>query len=331
MADEYIIQLRITGPEGMAEIFVVPPGRSIIGRQEGNPVRLDSPLISRQHAQLDCTAAGCQITDLGSANGTVLNGERLEPQTPATLNHGSLIEIGPYSLAYEQIRVASAAAVKPPPAKATPRAPEKKATAAPPVVEPEAQSAKPPPPAPPSIPPASLVPVPPPPPDYSSPPPGLEFHSQRLINYLPGIYHSDFASRYLAIFEAIITPIEWNIDNFDLFLDPDTAPDEFLPWLANWFEIPFDSTWSSEQRRILLSEAGEIYARRGTRWALSRVLEIYTGCLPVINDTDDNLPPFTFKVRLALPESMVDRKLVEQIIDSNKPAHANYVLELMPG
>ena len=122
-------------------------------------------------------------------------------------------------------------------------------------------------------------------------------------------------------------PAEWNINNFDLYLDPQTAPEDFLPWLANWFSISFDPSWSIEQRRTLLSEAHQIYAKRGTRWALSRVLEIYTGTQPEIEDLQEGEDPFTFSVKLPIPEKDVDRDLVEAIIDVSKPAHTNYKLQ----
>lgn len=320
MAEEFIIQLRISGPEGMSQLFVVPAGETMIGRQTGNDIKLESQLISRQHARLDCTAEGCHITDLGSANGTLVNGERLEANAPYKLAHGATIEIGPFQLAYEQIPVAA-----PPPAEKKPAKPKTKPSAEkkparPPKTEPKAA-----PPAPP--PPPSQISQMRPRPDYSRPPVGLTYHSSRLIQYLPGIYHTDFMARFLGIFEAILTPIEWNVDNFDLYLSPGTAPNAFVPWLANWFEITFDSTWSQEQRRTLLAEAHQIYARRGTRWALSRVLEIYTGVAPEIVDTADDLDPFTFVVKIGLSEQDVDRSLIENMIDASKPAHTNYTVE----
>jgi phage tail-like protein len=292
-----------------------------IGRQAGNNLVLESQLISRKHAQIETTAGGSQITDLGSANGTLVNGERLAPNVPQPLAHGAVIEIGPFRLAYEQIRVAPAKVAEKPVVEAErPVAPQP---------QPEVV---------PQRPPESLAPstrqltIPPsdqekPPPDYSQIPPGLTRESQRLLNYLPGIYHNDFMARFLGMFEAIITPIEWNVDNFDLYLNPGTTPEEFMPWLENWFALDLDPSWDLEKRRTLLKEAHEIYARRGTKWALSRVLEIYTGKQPEIIDTAEELAPFTFTVRLPLAEGDVDRVLIERIIDSNKPAHADYTLE----
>jgi phage tail-like protein len=158
-------------------------------------------------------------------------------------------------------------------------------------------------------------------------PPGLSIHSRRLLDYLPGIYHTDFMARFLALFESILVPIEWNVDGFDLHLSPGTAPTDFLPWLANWFQIVFDSTWSETQRRTLLAEAHQIYARRGTRWALSRVIEIYTGQPPEIVDLDKDQDPFTFTIRLPVRKRDVNQELIEAIVDANKPAHTTYTLK----
>jgi phage tail-like protein len=133
-------------------------------------------------------------------------------------------------------------------------------------------------------------------------------------------------SRFLAIFEATLLPVEWTIDSFDQFLDPGTAPTGFLPWLASWYGLTFDSTWTEPQRRQLLSEAHAIYARRGTQWALGRVLEIYTGAEPEIDDEAKDLDPFTFSVVVPRRKRDVRSDLIEALIDAHKPAHTSYKL-----
>ena len=137
-------------------------------------------------------------------------------------------------------------------------------------------------------------------------------------------------ARFLALFESILAPIEWNVSNFDLYLHAGTAPLSFLPWLASWFGVTFDSTWSEAQRRTLLAEACQIYARRGTRWALARVLEIYAGHAPEIVDQAEAQTPFTFTVRLPARRREINRELLQRIIDANKPAHTSYTLEFLP-
>ncbi len=311
MADEFLFRLVVNGPD-ISKTMDIPVGDITIGRQEGNELRLKHRLVSRKHAQITTTAASCQVTDLGSANGTTVNGEKLEANSPRMLNTGDTISIGPFEMSFEQIAVV--------PAKPAPKAKPAKAKKKPAAKKP------PPPPAPPAPPPAPPAAEARPPADYSEPPPGLSRSDSRYLQYLPGIYHTDFMKRFLAIFESVLTPIEWNIDNFDLYLNPKTTPSGFLPWLANWFSITFDSTWSEEQQRELLIEAHNIYARRGTRWALARVLEIYTKVEPEISDLDPKDDPFMFSVKIPLKKSEIDQTLIEQIIDANKPAHTNYKL-----
>ncbi|MFO7536688.1 MAG: phage tail protein I, partial [Chloroflexota bacterium] len=159
-----------------------------------------------------------------------------------------------------------------------------------------------------------------------TPPPGLSLDDSRYLQYLPDIYHTPFMKRFLALFESIYAPIEWTADNFDLYLNPKTAPADFLPWLANWFDITFDNSWSEAQRRTLLTEVHQIYARRGTKWALSRVLEIYTGHTPQIDDSSEDLDPATFTITLPLAESETNPSLVAQLINAHKPAHTAYRL-----
>jgi phage tail-like protein len=301
-----------------------------VGRQEGNDLQFDDQKVSRQHASIICTASGCQITDLDSSNGTYVDGEKLIPNIASALIPGSAVKIGSYTMQLRQI-VVQEEIEKPPEAKPEdevipakeikqdkPSAQVKKAR-----TRKRSPSGK-----------GKLPPVPPAPSDISVPPdyipPGLSIHSQKLIQYLPGIYHTEFMARFLGLFETILTPIEWNVENFDLFLNPATAPAAFLPWLAQWFDITFESAWTESQRRSLLKDAHMLYARRGTRWALSRILEILTGYKPTIIDEGDDLPDFTFKVILPLAASQVNREMIERLIDANKPAHTMYSLEFQP-
>jgi len=300
--------LNIKGPEGFSARFEIPIGITLISRQAGIGLQLDNKYISRRHARLECIDTECHITDLGSDNGTYLNGEKLPPDTPTLLTDKDRIKIGPFLLDVEQTEI-------------TPVSPEE-------IGEPEeiAKAVE--------EPPAPAEPPPSPPEEDLLPahlpdelvPPGLSIKSQRLINYLPGIYNTDFMCRFLGIFEAILTPIEWNIDNFDLYLSPQTCPSSFLPWLANWFEVVFDDTWSETKRRQFLQEAHHIYLLRGTKKALSRTLEIYTGYTPEIDDLADDLEPHTFRVILPVPEKEVRRANIEALINAHKPAHTAYEL-----
>lgn len=147
------------------------------------------------------------------------------------------------------------------------------------------------------------------------------------VQYLPGIYHIPFMNRFLALFESILGPIEWTVDNFDLFLSPGTVPEGFLPWLGNLFELTFDDSWSEASRRVLLAEAADLFARRGTRGALARTLEIYLGFEVDVDDKSDSLAPFTFTVTLPVSRDAVNVALLEKLIDAHKPAHTQYEVQ----
>ncbi|MGB1254184.1 MAG: hypothetical protein ACPG8W_26470, partial [Candidatus Promineifilaceae bacterium] len=80
------------------------------------------------------------------------------------------------------------------------------------------------------------------------------------------------------------------------------------------------------KQRKLLGEINGLYRRRGTPWALQRMLEIYTDCTPVIDDSSRELAVYTFTVYIPRPEADLSRPLIERIIDAHKPAHTNYQL-----
>lgn len=80
----------LVGPSGQR--VMVGPAPVVVGRQDGCDLVLPDDEASRRHAQVTVTAGGCQITDLGSTNGTYLNGRRLD--APALLVDGDRIEIG---------------------------------------------------------------------------------------------------------------------------------------------------------------------------------------------------------------------------------------------
>src|SRR5438105_12367832 len=52
-------------------------GKILIGRTQECDLVLAHPMVSRQHAELEKTAEGLRLTDLGSMNGLTVRGQRL--------------------------------------------------------------------------------------------------------------------------------------------------------------------------------------------------------------------------------------------------------------
>ncbi len=69
-----------------------------IGRASQNSLVLTGEGISRNHLRLERSEAGWQIIDLGSTNGSYLDGNRLLPDVPEQWEPGQALGIGPYIL-----------------------------------------------------------------------------------------------------------------------------------------------------------------------------------------------------------------------------------------
>jgi phage tail-like protein len=175
-----------------------------------------------------------------------------------------------------------------------------------------------------------------------------EYAPSRLLDYLPAPFRDDvLMGKFLLIFESILNPLENTVDNMALFFDPRITPESILPWLASWIDLALDTSWPLERRRELVQNAADLYRWRGTRRGLSEYLRIYTGTPPIILeyipgmilDEKTQLGVNTvlgssgaghhFTVIIEKDEkSRIDTKVVREIIESQKPAHTVYTLEI---
>ncbi|MCA9084312.1 MAG: SpoIIE family protein phosphatase [Planctomycetaceae bacterium] len=72
-----------------------------LGRHPDCTVQLDSNMVSRFHAQLIQENGQVLLEDLGSGNGSFLNGKQLAASTPAPLRNGDRIKLGPIKFRFE--------------------------------------------------------------------------------------------------------------------------------------------------------------------------------------------------------------------------------------
>ncbi len=74
------------------------PGVHIVGRSPDAAVRVDDHGVSRQHARITINAGAATIEDLGSKNGTILNGDAIAGA--ASLTDRALIVLGTVALRF---------------------------------------------------------------------------------------------------------------------------------------------------------------------------------------------------------------------------------------
>ncbi|MCA9052942.1 MAG: SpoIIE family protein phosphatase [Planctomycetaceae bacterium] len=85
--------------QGQAVPYEISKSEIVIGRLPECDIQLNSNMVSRKHAQVLLTDEGVQIEDLGSGNGTFLNGQKIEGRT--RLKNGDRVKFGPILFRYE--------------------------------------------------------------------------------------------------------------------------------------------------------------------------------------------------------------------------------------
>lgn len=77
-------------------ILELPPGEYILGRSSSCSLRFNDANVSRQHVRFNVKRGGVTVRDLGSKNGTSVNGMRVSREV--ALAHGDRLELGQLQL-----------------------------------------------------------------------------------------------------------------------------------------------------------------------------------------------------------------------------------------
>ena len=173
------------------------------------------------------------------------------------------------------------------------------------------------------------------------------------LNFLPTLFREiDFIRRFLSIFEQAFDPYVQTLDTLWAYLDPLTAPESLLSFLAHWVAWPLEPNFHLERQRQLIRNALELYRWHGTRYGLRFYLHLYTA-LPFDNEHisieeifgggftfgnchigEDSMlgggRPYHFVVRLRREHSnqQIDELLVRTVIEREKPPFCTYDLDM---
>lgn len=89
-----IASLQCKEGEDRGNAFRLGKGRAALGRGEGNDIRLNDPTISRTHAEISYDGKNFTINDLGSLNGTYVDGTAVPTGQPRMLRDGAQVKLG---------------------------------------------------------------------------------------------------------------------------------------------------------------------------------------------------------------------------------------------
>jgi pSer/pThr/pTyr-binding forkhead associated (FHA) protein len=80
----------VEGP-GAGQEYPLEKAVSVVGREKGVDIPLPDSAVSRRHAALEVAGAAFRLKDLGSTNGTLLNGRKVQENA---LRHGDRFQVG---------------------------------------------------------------------------------------------------------------------------------------------------------------------------------------------------------------------------------------------
>jgi phage tail-like protein len=114
---------------------------------------------------------------------------------------------------------------------------------------------------------------------------GLDVHYPyvTLSQSLPSIFQGETndpgarLARLLGSVEATTERFDSKIRSLRSLLAPESAPPDWLDYLAAWFQLPWDEDLPESTKRSLLQHAGELIAWRGTRKGLLQFLRCLLG------------------------------------------------------
>ena len=84
---------------GRTRLIVFDTQDLTLGRANENDLSVDDPEMSRKHAVFKRSREGCAVEDMGTSNGTAVNGQTVQR---AVLKHGDVVKIGEVEITYAE-------------------------------------------------------------------------------------------------------------------------------------------------------------------------------------------------------------------------------------
>src|SRR5262245_42715966 len=94
------MRYRLTSSDGTHSFELRDGAVLVVGRAPASDIPVIDPTISRRHAEVQYDGVAVHVRDLGSSNGTFVNGTRIDA---ATVSTGDLVTFGKVAFRLQQI------------------------------------------------------------------------------------------------------------------------------------------------------------------------------------------------------------------------------------
>jgi phage tail-like protein len=128
------------------------------------------------------------------------------------------------------------------------------------------------------------------------------YPGRTLMDNLPAIYQraeaqpGSFLRGLVGVLEATTQGLDARIAAMGSRIDPSSAPEPWLDFVARWLGLPWDDAFTLEQKKAILRRAPELAKGRGTRAGLEALLDSVTGGPPRRFRVTDATADFGFAV-----------------------------------
>ncbi|MCN9241145.1 phage tail protein [Streptomyces sp. RY43-2] len=166
-----------------------------------------------------------------------------------------------------------------------------------------------------------------------------------LLRQLPAVYlDQPFVQGFLGALDEVLAPVLLTLDNLPAHLDPRTAPEDLLAWLAEWVAAEVDGERPVERRRAVVAGAVARHRQRGTLAGLAAAIRVETGLEPEISESGATSwsaepgsalpgaarPWVRVRVRVADAEAVAPaRARLERLVAAEVPAQVGYAVEVV--
>ncbi|WP_410574422.1 phage tail protein [Amycolatopsis sp. cmx-4-61] len=155
-----------------------------------------------------------------------------------------------------------------------------------------------------------------------------------IVEFLPAVFQEDEGiRRWVAGLDDVLAPALASLDCLVAYLDPMSAPADFLELLAAWTGVELDENWPLDRQRSTVAHAAELHRVRGTAYGLQWQLDMLTDGRARLHDaggvtwsqspTDDtdHQPPRRLVIEVSADLSPEEVSAVRELVEWAKPAH----------